>query len=140
MEVIRHLEKDGIRYASFFHALTVDGPRFVSRQTDEFQFGVIERPAGYEVSPHTHPRIPHTVEHVSEFIFVEKGEMEVTVYDESWVELGTEMLRTGDFLLFYRGGHSLKMLKPTRMIEVKQGPYPGDEKAKTFRDGPKGNY
>ncbi len=140
METIRHLEKDGTRYASFFHAIEADGPRFVSRQTDEFQFGVIERPKGYEVSPHIHPRVPHTIDHVSEFLFVEQGKMEVTVYDESWKVLGTETFKTGDFLILYRGGHSLKMLEPTRIVEVKQGPYPGDDAAKIFKDPEKNQY
>lgn len=134
MESIRHLDKDGTRYASFFHALTADGPRFVSRATDEFQVGVITRPAGHAVSPHTHPLVEHRTELMTEVIYVESGKTAITVYDEAWIVLGEETLVTGDFCILYRGGHSLKMLEPTRMIEVKQGPYPGDAAAKKFRD------
>ncbi len=133
MESISHIEKDGERYASVFKSLKADGPRFVSRQTDEFQFGVIARPAGHSVPAHTHPRVPHTVNGVSEFLFVEHGKMEFTVYDDEWNVIGTDTVQTGDFLIFYRGGHSMNMLEPTRLVEVKQGPYPGDSAAKNFK-------
>jgi hypothetical protein len=55
------------------------------------------------------------------------------VFDEEWKELATEELSTGDFLIFFKGGHSVEMLEKSRLIEVKQGPYPGDNAAKSFK-------
>ena len=43
-------------------------------------------------------------------------------------------LGPGDFLLSLTGGHSFEVLEDVRLIEVKQGPYPGDAYAKRFRE------
>ncbi len=134
MESIKHIEKDGVRYASFFHAVEAPGPRFLSRTEDEFQFGVIERPKGHVVPVHAHPVHAHRNAHMSEFIYVERGKMEIEIFDEEWNAIGSDVVSAGDFMISYRGGHGLTMLEPTRIIEVKQGPYPGADKAKIFRD------
>jgi hypothetical protein len=34
-----------------------------------------------------------------------------------------------------KGGHGFKVLEPTRIIEVKQGPYLGESRDKVFFEG-----
>jgi mannose-6-phosphate isomerase-like protein (cupin superfamily) len=70
----------------------------------------------------------------AEFLYFERGKAKVIVFDEAWNAVAEEVVNGGDFLLFLDGGHSVDMLEPTRFIEVKQGPYPGDKQAKVFRD------
>jgi quercetin dioxygenase-like cupin family protein len=134
MKDIVRVEKGSDLYALFVPAkLPVDGVNFVTRQTDDFQVGIMERPAGYKVKPHTHPPREQTISTVTEFLQVAEGKIRVTVFDEEWKELATEELSTGDFLIFFKGGHSVEMLEKSRLIEVKQGPYPGDNAAKSFK-------
>ena len=134
MERIVTIKKGDTTYAQIFHAVSANGSiRFLTEQQDEFQLGVMERSAGYQVKPHTHPREEKIARGLTEFLYIEKGAIRVTVFDEEWKELGQETLGVGDFLLFLRGGHSIDVLEECRMIEVKQGPYPGAENAKHFR-------
>ncbi|MBI3619161.1 hypothetical protein HY213_03990 [Candidatus Peregrinibacteria bacterium] len=135
MEQIVTITKGPLAYALFFPAdLPVKDVQFLTQQTDDFQVGIMERPAGYEVKAHQHPPVERHLTSTSEFLYIEKGKVEVTVFDEEWNEFGCQTLASRCFLLFLRGGHQLRMLEPTRMIEVKQGPYPGDGSAKVFRE------
>jgi oxalate decarboxylase/phosphoglucose isomerase-like protein (cupin superfamily) len=94
---------------------------------------MMERPQGYEVKAHQHPPQDRYLTTTSECLFIEKGKVKITVFDEEWKELAIETMQTGDFLIFFRGGHALTMLEPTRMIEVKQGPYAGDKESKSYK-------
>ncbi|MEK7591227.1 MAG: hypothetical protein AAB489_03405 [Patescibacteria group bacterium] len=135
MESIRTIKKGDQIYAMFFsHALSCPGVRFLTLPEELLQLGLMEHPAGHTVPVHQH--IPQTfdVDRMCEFLYIEKGKVHAHVFDEDWNELGDQILKSGDFLLFLRGGHGIDILEPTRMIEVKQGPFPGDEKSKTYRD------
>lgn len=125
---------NGLTYALFICGRpAVENALFFTQQSDEFQVGVFERPKGYEVKPHTHPERNDTIHRTTEFLYVEQGSAHVTVFDDAWVVLHEQTVSAGDFLLFFRGGHGLTMLEPTRLIEVKQGPYMGNAQSKTFR-------
>jgi len=126
---ITKVTKDGRTYALFFsRSLSTDGIRFLTEHEDMFQVGLMERPKGYKVKPHQHAERSTELRTVSEFIYVEKGKVCVTVFDEAWEEISQQELSGGDSLLFLRGGHSLTVLESARMIEVKQGPFAGDPK------------
>lgn len=134
MERITRISKDGITYALFVHGKPVtDAVRFLGDQKDDMQVGVMERPAGHKVKPHTHPPVERTLTSTCEFLSIEKGKIQVQVFDDAWNQIADETFSAGDFLVFYRGGHALTMLEPTRMIEVKQGPYAGDQASKSFK-------
>jgi len=129
MSEITKVSKNGTTYALLFSKdLTAEGVRFLTEDENTFQVGLMERPAGYKVEPHQHAGCSTELHTISEFIYVEKGKVLVTVYDEEWEELKQQELSDGDFLLFLRGGHGLEVLEPVRMIEVKQGPFSGDPK------------
>ncbi|MDO8468458.1 MAG: hypothetical protein Q7S29_01750 [Candidatus Peribacter sp.] len=111
-----------------------EGARFVTEQQDALQLGVFERPAGYRVAAHRHHDLPVEKRAGAEFLYIESGEAKVTIFDDAWKIVAEETVQAGDALLLLAGGHQVEMLKPTRFLEVKQGPYPGDAKAKVFRD------
>jgi len=136
MERITYVRKDGITYALLCKQPKVpaEGIRFFTEPTDEFQAGVMERPAGYTVKPHTHPPSRYPIDTLSEFLYVERGKIHVTVYDKDWKVLSEEVLTGGDFFLFFRGGHGIEVIEDCRMIEVKQGPYREAAITKIFRD------
>lgn len=137
MERIIPVRKGSLTYALLFCGVDAKGTvRFLTDSQEEFQVGVMERPAGYSVKPHAHPRGEKTITGLSEFLYIERGSVRATVFDDAWTVLAEETLRPGDFLLFLRGGHSIEVLEDCRMIEVKQGPFLGDAAAKTFRPAP----
>lgn len=137
MESIKRIEKNGTTYALFLkNVAQEDGVRFVTQQDDAFQVGFMNRPAGHEVKPHTHPPVERVLTTTSEFLIIQEGRVHVKVFDDAWELLAEEELVSGDSLIFFRGGHALTMLEPTKMIEVKQGPFPGDAAAKSFHSIP----
>ncbi len=83
--------------------------------------------------PHRHPDDQRTIIGTPEFLYIEDGEIEATVFDEEWKEIGRETLSAGDFLLFLRGGHSITMRSAARLLEVKQGPFLGDAAGKVYQ-------
>ncbi len=111
----------------------VEGAKFITDHTEEFQIGIMERPAGHQVKPHRHPERSELIRNVSEFLYIQEGAAEVTVFDDQWAPLHKQKVAAGDFLVFFRGGHALTMLQETRLIEVKQGPFPGDKEGKEYR-------
>ena len=130
------IQKDGTIYAKVFRADidTTDGIRFLTNDNDPLQVGIFERQAGYEVIPHTHNPRKIDIEHPGEFIWIQEGRVKLEIFDDAWSVIGEAQLHAGDCLVIMQGGHALTMLEPTRMLEVKQGPYPGREEEKTFRD------
>ncbi len=134
MSNIVPVAKSGITYALFVCGRPdVKDAKFFTSNDEEFQVGVFERGAGYEVKPHQHPENRHEVIQTTEFLYFEKGSASVTVFDDDWNELHKQVMKAGDFLVFFRGGHTLTMLEPTRLIEVKQGPFKGEGTTKIFR-------
>lgn len=136
MADIQIIKKGGDVYAKIFRADidTKDGIRFVTEDEDPLQVGIFERGEGYEVAPHKHNPREISLPYPGEFLWMQSGKAKVTVYDDDWNEIDTVIIRAGDCLVIMRGGHKLTMLEPVRFLEVKQGPYPGRENDKTFRD------
>ena len=44
----------------------------------------------------------------------------------------SRILKSGDVILLVSGGHDFEMLEDTEMIEVKQGPYAGEDDKECF--------
>lgn len=134
MERVFHVNKGDIAYAIICRKPKADGIRFFTTENDEFQVGLMVRPAGYQIMAHAHPRANRSISGASEFLYIESGEVRVTVFDEEWCPLAEEVLEAGDFLVFLRGGHAIEIRESARVIEVKQGPYTGMMASKLFRD------
>lgn len=108
-----------------------EGINFLTEPEDPFQIGFLNHPEGYEVGPHAHRKIPKSNTANQEFLLVIFGEVAVKFYDGKKL-VKTTTLREGDSLLQIAGGHGFKMLRPTKMVEVKQGPYYGVKKEKSY--------
>jgi hypothetical protein len=51
----------------------------------------------------------------------------VNFFDEQQNYLESRDLKAGDVILLVKGGHGFEVLEEIEMIEVKQGPYAGDQ-------------
>jgi len=51
----------------------------------------------------------------------------VDFYDDDQIYIESRVLNKGDVILLATGGHGFEMLEDSEMIEVKQGPYCGEE-------------
>lgn len=110
----------------------VDGIQFFTPGDFSQQLGYMNRPAGYVIPPHVHNPVAREVQYTKEVLFIKSGRVRVDFYDDDQTYLESRVLETGDVILLAYGGHGFEMLEPTEMIEVKQGPYAGDQDKTRF--------
>lgn len=104
-----------------------EGIEFFTPGTYSQQIGYMNRPAGYVIAPHVHKPVKREVQFTKEVLFVKSGRVRVDFYSDDQTYLESTVLEEGDVILLAYGGHGFEMLEPTEMIEVKQGPYAGEQ-------------
>jgi len=109
-----------------------DGIEFFTPNDFSQQLGYMNRPQGYVIPPHVHNPVPREVQFTKEVLFIKSGRVRVDFYDDHQNYLESRILEQGDVILLAFGGHGFEMLEPTEMIEVKQGPYAGEEDKTRF--------
>ena len=110
--------------------LPVEGARFISPDDYPFQVGVLTHRAGSVLQAHSHAKIKIETDIFQEILILQLGRMEVDLYGLENQFLRSVVLEPGDAILLVDGGHGVRMLADSRILEVKQGPYPGDKAAK----------
>jgi mannose-6-phosphate isomerase-like protein (cupin superfamily) len=106
---------------------TQEGITFFTNDNDSQQLGYMNRPEGYLIKPHRHNLVPREVHLTQEVLFIKSGKVRVDFYSNEQVYLESRILYKGDVILLSDGGHGFKMLEPSEIIEVKQGPYCGEQ-------------
>jgi quercetin dioxygenase-like cupin family protein len=96
------------------------------------QVGYVVYPAGGEVQRHTHTPVQRSISGTSEVIVVREGRCALDVYDDARELVATRELAPGDVMLMVGGGHGFRMLEPTTLLEIKQGPYGGEDEKVRF--------
>ncbi len=96
------------------------------------QVGFIVYPAGEAVQRHIHVAIERTIQTTAEVLVVSRGLCELDVFGEDLSLVATRQLRVGDVVLLIGGGHGLRILEDTVLLEVKQGPYTGLDEKRRF--------
>lgn len=109
-----------------------DGIEFFTPENFSQQLGYMNRPAGYIIEPHIHNHIERTVTLTQEVLFIKSGKVKIDFYNDQKGFVESKVLTGGDVILLASGGHGFKMLEPTEIIEVKQGPYSGDRDKTRF--------
>lgn len=106
---------------------------------DEYsqQLAYMKHPVGKKIPPHVHNFIPREIFHTQEVLFIKEGKIRVDFYDENQLYLKSRILETGDVILLAIGGHGIEILEETEIIEVKQGPYAGEQDKTHFSGVPK---
>ncbi|TWT72962.1 cupin domain-containing protein [Allorhodopirellula solitaria] len=130
IETIKHIDQTiGIIIRSGYHN---DGIEFFTPSMFSQQLGYMNRPAGYQIDPHVHNPVERAVVWTQEVLFIKSGKVRVDFFTDGRHYLESRVVSTGDVLLLAAGGHGFEMLEPTEMIEVKQGPYCGDQDKTRF--------
>ncbi len=101
---------------------------------DEFsqQLAFMRHPAGKVIDPHVHNPVDRSVQYTQEVLFVKSGKLRVDFYNQERRYLESRILQGGDVILLASGGHGFEILEEVEMIEVKQGPYAGDNDKTRF--------
>lgn len=113
-----------------FHS---EGIEFFTPPHFSQQLGYMNRPQGYIIPPHVHNPVARKVQYTKEVLIIRSGKVRVDFYDEDQNYLESRILNKGDIVLLAFGGHGFEMIESSEIVEVKQGPYAGDEDKTRFK-------
>ncbi len=109
-----------------------EGVDFITPSEYSQQVAYMHHPKGKLIDAHVHNLVHRNVVMTQEVLFIKRGTLRVDFYDEYEDYLESRDLHAGDIILLVSGGHGFHVLDEVEMIEVKQGPYAGDNDKKRF--------
>ena len=109
-----------------------NGIQFFTPDDCSQQLAYMKRPQGYSIEPHVHNLVNREVNYTQEVLFIKSGKLRVDFYDPNKKYLESKILIKGDVILLISGGHGFEMIEESEIIEVKQGPYSGEEDKTRF--------
>ena len=110
-----------------------EGIEFFTNEYDSQQLGYMSRQKDYTILPHCHNIVPREVHLTQEVLYIKKGKVRVDFYDNEKKYAYSSILNKGDVVLLADGGHGFKMIEDSEIIEIKQGPYCGEEDKVRFK-------
>ena len=113
-----------------------EGIEFFTDSGYSQQLAYMNRPAGHMIDPHVHNKVDRHVYFTLEVLYIKSGKAKLHLYDQEQNYVETRIVETGDVVLLASGGHGLEMIDQTEIIEVKQGPYAGDNDKTRFSHNP----
>jgi hypothetical protein len=113
-----------------------DGIDFLTPPEFSQQLAYMRRRRGYVIDPHIHNPVPRQVKFTHEVLFVRRGRVRVDLYTVEKQYAESRELVSGDVIMLAGGGHGFEMLEDTEMIEVKQGPFAGENDKTRFQPSP----
>ena len=111
---------------------TPEHTTFLTQPDYEQQVGYIVYQAGGEILRHSHRPAIREIIGTPEVLVVKQGKCLIDIYDDEQTLVKTSELAKGDVMLMIGGGHGFRMLEDTVFLEVKQGPYLGDDEKILF--------
>ena len=87
----------------------------------------------YLIKPHLHNKRETKILSTSEVIILLKGILRVDFYDNSKKYIFSKKVYANDIIMLVNGGHGFKVIKDIEIIEVKQGPYCGEDDKVRFK-------
>lgn len=109
-----------------------EGLSFYSKDEEYIQVGKWNYQNGKELLAHKHNEVPRTFQRTQEVVYVRSGRIGARIYDEEGNLVEKVELGAGDTIILLSGGHGYDILEDgTKVLEVKNGPYPGAEKDRT---------
>jgi len=109
------------------HEYKKDGIEFFTTDNFSQQLGYMKRPKDYIIAPHRHNLVERKVTLTQEVLFIKSGKVRVDFFNDNQDYLQSKILNKGDVILLAAGGHGFHMIEESEIIEVKQGPYCGEE-------------
>ena len=108
------------------------GINFLTPNDLSQQLAYMRHPAGKVIDPHVHNPVSRNVHYTQEVLLIKKGKLRVDFYNDDQQYLESRVLEEGDVILLATGGHGFEVLEEVEMVEVKQGPYAGDQDKTRF--------
>jgi len=130
---VEHILVESVLCATIVRAgFREPGIKFFTADGLSQQLAFMQHPTGKLIAPHVHNPVPREVQFTQEVLFIRKGRLRVDFYDADHRYLESRILCAGDVILLVQGGHGFEVLEEIEMIEVKQGPYVGEQDKTRF--------
>lgn len=108
------------------HEHDKEGIQFLTPGDFSQQLAYMHHPTGHVIAPHFHNLVARTIHYTQEVLVIKKGKLRVDFYNENKVRIKSTILSDGDIILLCSGGHGFEVLEEVSMVEIKQGPYVGE--------------
>jgi hypothetical protein len=105
---------------------------FVSSADDILQVGLMKRPEGELIQPHNHNPIKRSTTGTPEVLIIQSGHLMIDLFDNNQTYLASFEAGSGDIVVLKGGGHGIRVLTETNLVEVKLGPYVQTEDKSRF--------
>jgi len=112
--------------------LEKEGTNFFTDNDNPLQVGILNRKKGVKISPHIHRKSKRIINQTQEIIYIEKGKVRANFYDEEGKKAKSVILNPGDTVLLISGGHGFDLLKDSKALVIKQGPYHSIKEDKSY--------
>ena len=109
-----------------------EGIKFVTSHSSQFQIGLMGWGAGHRIPAHSHRVIPRKIDRTSEVLFIRKGKVKMSLFTDDGDLLTNSTLSAGDIVTLFEGGHGFEILEDAEIVEIKQGPYLGEDEKYRF--------
>lgn len=110
-----------------------EGIEFITSDDYSQQLAYMHHPAGKKIDAHIHNHVERSVAYTQEVLVIREGKLRVDFYNENQEYLESKILNKSDTILLTSGGHGFKVLEEVEMIEIKQGPYAGEQDKTRFK-------
>lgn len=104
-----------------------NGIKFFTPNELTQQLGYMNHPAGHIIKPHIHNSYTRTIKQTLEVLIVKKGLIQVDFFDSKKKFLFERYIATGDIIMLVNCGHGFRIINDSEIIEIKQGPYAGED-------------
>lgn len=109
------------------------GVNFLTPSKISHQIGFLNHPSLYLIKPHRHFKNTRKTNFTSEVLIVLKGKIRVDFYTIGKKYIFSKIIKKKEIIILLGNhGHGFKVLEPSEIIEVKQGPYNIKKDKKTF--------
>ncbi len=123
---------DEILAIIIYNSFSKEGVHFFTPNDFSQQLAYMKHPKGKIIQPHVHNPVQREVHFTKEVLFIKKGKLRVDFFDDCQNYLKSRILESGDIILLSSGGHGFEVIEEIEMIEVKQGPYAGEQDKTRF--------
>ncbi len=112
---------------------SADGIKFFTPDDFPQQLGYMKHPKGHKIIPHLHNKLKREIFYTFEVLYIKSGKVRVNFYDDHKNYIKNDTLHGGDVILLAYGGHGFEILEDSEIIEIKQGPYAGNDDKTRFK-------
>lgn len=102
-----------------------DGIMFLTEENNSQQVAVMGHNRGHIIQAHYHNKVLRSIYDTVETLIIRQGILEVSLYDDKTI-CSQFSIGIGDILTLFSGGHGFKVIEDVDMVEIKQGPFLGD--------------